>query len=139
MTFTPGCEKPRDSGRRPGQPNRDTLRLKELVDRLGCDPIEVLARVAMGDAVGLGLLPVGSPAADAQLALPISLRVKAASELAGYIWPKRKALEVSMDEVPTGGVMVVPASMTIDEWSRKFGPIRTLNGHGQTDSTELTN
>jgi hypothetical protein len=50
-----------------------------------------------------------------------SLRFQAFKELAQYIYPKRKAIEVSGDEggpVQTYGVLVVPGMMDREEWER---------------------
>jgi hypothetical protein len=118
MTFTPGISKVPNSGRKPGTPNRETTLVQELVDELGCNPLEILARVAMGDALGLGLVTENDHPSAAREALPIALRVKAASEIAGYLVPKRKAIEHSGHiEERQGGVLLVPAPMSMDEWT----------------------
>lgn len=62
-------------GRRKGTPNKSTLAVQEMLDKLGCDPIEVMAKIAMNRKN------------------PPELRGKMASELAKYIHPQRKAVE----------------------------------------------
>lgn len=63
-------------GRTRGTPNRRTNDIQSLLERLGCDPIEGMARIAM----------------DPQNSIEVRARMYA--ELAGYIAPKRKALQV---------------------------------------------
>ena len=62
-------------GRRAGTPNKVTIEVITKLNALGCDPIESMARIAMDDAN------------------PPELRGKMFAELAGYIAPKRKAIE----------------------------------------------
>jgi hypothetical protein len=64
-------------GRVAGTPNRKTQEVGELLESLGCNPIEGMARIAMNEA--------HSP----------ELRGRMYAELAQYIAPKRKAVEVS--------------------------------------------
>lgn len=66
-------------GRIRGTPNRRTQDIQSLLSRLGCDPIEGMARIAMD--------PLN----------PIEVRAKMYAELAGYIAPKRKAVQVDGD------------------------------------------
>lgn len=92
-------------GRAKGTPNKSTQSLMEKCERLGCDPFEILLRFAMGDWKGLGY--------EAQQALkqvteggehiyedviPPELRQKSAKEASEYLYPKRKAVEISGDE-----------------------------------------
>ncbi len=69
-------------GRMRGTPNRRTLEVIERLDLLGCDPLEGMARIAM-DAAN-----------------PIELRGRMFAELASYVYPKRRAVEVKGDEGP---------------------------------------
>ncbi len=64
-------------GRQAGTPNRRTLEVQDKLEALGCDPITGMAQLAM------------DPATD----MPIRARLYA--ELAQYIAPKRKAIEMS--------------------------------------------
>ena len=80
---------PRDvgAGRKKGTPNKSTQTLMEKCEALGCDPFEILIRFALG---GVGL----------DLDEPVSndLRQKSAKDAAEYLYPKRKAVELSADE-----------------------------------------
>ena len=62
-------------GRQCGTPNRKTHELVEKLDKLGCDPIVGLARIA--------LAPETTP----------ELKVRCYAELAQYVHAKRKAVE----------------------------------------------
>jgi hypothetical protein len=65
------------SGRRAGTPNKRTVELTDKLAALGCDPIEGMARLAMDENN------------------PPELRGRMLAELAGYLYPKRKAIEVT--------------------------------------------
>jgi hypothetical protein len=73
-------QKPVGSGRKTGTPNRRTKTIEDKLAALGCDPIEAMARLAMDDNE------------------PSTLRFAALKELAQYVAPKRKAVEVSSAE-----------------------------------------
>jgi len=62
-------------GRQKGTPNKPGQQVAELLESLGCDPIEGMARIAMD--------PSHSP----------ELRGKMYSDLARYVYPQRKAIE----------------------------------------------
>lgn len=62
-------------GRVKGTPNRMTKDVMEMLQSLGCNPIEGMARIAMD--------PNNTP----------ELRGKMCAELAQYVYPKRKSLE----------------------------------------------
>ena len=67
-------------GRVAGTPNKRTVELASRLDALGCDPIEGMARLAMDEAN------------------PPELRGRMYAELAGYVYPKRKAIEHSAED-----------------------------------------
>ena len=69
-------------GRQAGTPNKRTTELSERLEALGCDPIEGMAQIAMDQAN------------------PPELRGRMYAELAGYLFPKRKATEIKLDERP---------------------------------------
>ena len=64
-------------GRTIGAPNKRTLEAMQKLDELGCDPIEGMARIAMDETNS------------------IELRSKMLAELAPYIYPKRKTMDIS--------------------------------------------
>ena len=70
-------------GRQKGTPNRRTADVAERLEAMGCDPIEGMAKLAMDEAI--------EPA----------LRGRLFGELAQYIYPKRKALEYSIEPSAT--------------------------------------
>ena len=63
-------------GRTRGTPNRRTQDIQSLLASMGCDPIEGMARIAMDPKH------------------PVEVRARMYAELAGYIAPKRKAIQV---------------------------------------------
>lgn len=66
----------KSGGRAKGTPNKRTTEVSELLHALKCDPVEGMARIAMDEA--------HAP----------ELRGRMYAELAGYLFPKRKALEI---------------------------------------------
>jgi hypothetical protein len=66
-------------GREKGTPNKRTQEVIERLAALRCDPIEGMARIAMDETN------------------PPELRGRMLAELAGYCYPKRKAVELSGD------------------------------------------
>ena len=70
-------------GRIKGTPNKRTSELVERLEALGCDPIEGMARIALDSS--------NSP----------ELRGRMFAELAGYLYPKRRAVEVKSDDGPS--------------------------------------
>ncbi len=77
-----GLGKVPGSGRQPGTPNKRTAEVRELLLSLKCDPITGMARIAMNAKN------------------PAELRGKMYSELAQYMWPKRRAIEHTGDPAP---------------------------------------
>lgn len=85
--------------------NRHTV--MELCQKLNCNPLEILARFANGDSEGLGLevKEGGKPVKDKdgnQLYhdVPLKMRLTSAIELAGYMLPKLRSVEVTSEENP---------------------------------------
>jgi len=71
---------PKTGGRRKGTLNRNTLSIKEKLDGIGCDPVMELAEIAMDSKN------------------PIEIRVGCLSEIASYVYPKRRPVDISSDE-----------------------------------------
>ncbi len=67
-------------GRVKGTPNKRTLDVVLRLENIGCDPIEGMAKLAMDST--------NSP----------ELRGRMYSELAQYIYPKRRAAELNFDD-----------------------------------------
>jgi|SRR5580693_2354150 len=77
MPFKKGTPKPERSGRSKGTPNKITSDLRALLDELGCNPIEGMARIAVNPKI------------------EIAIRLRANAELAKYLHPQLKAIEHS--------------------------------------------
>lgn len=75
-------------GRAKGTPNRRTLEVALRLENIGCDPIEGMAKLAMDTNC--------SP----------ELRGKMYSELAQYLYPKRRATELNIEDQDSGALQV---------------------------------
>ena len=93
-------------GRVAGTPNKRTIEVMERLEALGCDPIEGMAKIAMDEAN------------------PPELRGRMFAELAGYVAPKRKAVEHSAEDgsasiavswMNRDDVRCLPASELVDQ------------------------
>ena len=67
-------------GRKAGTPNRKSREISELLESLGHNPIEAMVHIATDPEASL------------------ELRGRMNSELAPYVYPKRKAVEVAGDQ-----------------------------------------
>jgi hypothetical protein len=82
-----GCK---TGGRVAGTPNRQTKEIGELLESLGCDPVQGMAEIAMNPQASL------------------ELRGRMYAELTQYVYPKRKA--IAMEHSGAGGhagVMII--------------------------------
>jgi hypothetical protein len=59
--------------------------VQETLDRLGCSPLEVLAAIALDDQQKLNI----------NESVGVTARLKAASTLAEYLYPRRRAVEAT--------------------------------------------
>src|SRR5262249_52745209 len=66
-------------GRQAGTPNKATVELQQKLAALGCDPIIEMATIAENPAHA------------------VEIRLRAYSEIAQYVYPKRRAVEVGGD------------------------------------------
>lgn len=87
------------SGRAPGTPNKNTIDLQRLSEEMGIHPFKILLHFAAGDWKALGYqresyVEYGKDYDNEVLYIQPEVRVKAASEAAQYLYPKRKAIEV---------------------------------------------
>lgn len=81
-------------GRKKGTPNKATQDVITLLESLKCDPIEKLARICNGEKIKCGFTTlVGYQ--EIEVRPTLEQQYKAAAELAQYIAPKRKAVELS--------------------------------------------
>ncbi len=67
-------------GRVAGTPNKRTQDLQDRLEALGVDPVNGLAAIATDESA------------------PLELRARVQMELMAYLYPKRKALDVSSSE-----------------------------------------
>ena len=77
-------------GRQKGTPNKTTQDIQAKLDALGCDPITGMAEIA----------------AEARTAGDFNLADQMYKELAQYVAPKRKAIEVQGDVTMGGGLTI---------------------------------
>ena len=117
----------RRGGRVKGTPNKATQDVQAKLAAIGCDPFEGMAKLASGEVPCLmcresGHLPSGDPCpkclGTGAEVVPVEVRGRMHSELAQYVAPKRKAVEMSG---PNGGAVQVedvsrPPRQTRDTW-----------------------
>lgn len=77
-------------GRTKGTPNKNTSDIQAKLDALGCDPIQGMAEIA----------------AEARRNGDLNLAGTMYKELAQYVAPKRKAVEVQGDVTLGGGLSI---------------------------------
>jgi len=100
MAFNKGQSKVAGSGRKKGTINKKSQALADRAAELGIDPFEILLFYAAGDYEKLGCSefvvktsPDGSTWEEE--AIPHQLRQKSAKDVAEYIHPKLKSVEIS--------------------------------------------
>lgn len=103
MAYPKGQKRPEGAGRKKGTPNKATLPLKEMAQKLGVDPFEILLRFAAEDWKGLGydartkISYSGAGIEFEEFIIKPELRGKCAAEACQYIHAKRKAIETTVD------------------------------------------
>lgn len=96
-------------GRKKGTPNKRTQEIQDRLAELNCDPVEGMAKLAMD--------PENSP----------ELRGRMYSELAQYVYPKRKAIEHSGDVSAQSYVARMPSQTdSAEEWQAAYAPTSQL-------------
>lgn len=96
--------RPKTGGRQKGTPNKRTQNVIDKLAALKCDPIEAMARIAK----------------DAEKAGDLNVASQMYKELAQYIAPKRKAIEMTA-EVETTKRVISSEIPTETEWAEKYG------------------
>lgn len=100
--------KTRPCGRQKGTPNKRTTELAQKAEELNIDPFEVILLYAKRDWKALGFTsPTVTKASKNGTyevdTISAEMQLSAASEAAQYLYPKRKATEISGDpENPIG-------------------------------------
>ncbi len=77
MPFVKGMKKVAGSGRKVGTPCKLASDVRARLQELGCDPIEGMAKLAMDEKT------------------PVAIAQRCHAELAQYVYPKRRAVEIS--------------------------------------------
>ena len=106
----PGGDRP-GAGRPRGSRNKRTEDIEEMLERLGCNPLEVLAMIAINDKGGLG----------EEKDIAIALRQKAASDLMPYIAPKLRSSQVEVTGSTEDQRLVVQARPELAAKLQKAG------------------
>lgn len=92
---------PKTGGRQKGTPNKDVLGLEERAKALGVDVFEVLVHFVSGNYKALGydneIFVIETAKGEHKLGYVITpdMRLKASTELMKYIYPQKKAMELS--------------------------------------------
>lgn len=108
----------RRGGRIKGIPNVKTRRLEEIAERLGVCPFEVLCLFAKGDYLALGykeekyVASVSQNGETIKYTIDPTVRAKCAAEAANYLYPKRKAIEISGND---GAPIEARVSLTLED------------------------
>ena len=101
---------PKTGGRQRGTPNRSTTLLREKLAALGCDPAEDLVKIAN------------------DLKCPAVLKTNIYSTLLPYVYPKRSAVDDSVEERESGKTV---------EWALDMArEILRIYGAGATEQKE---
>ena len=115
--------RPKTGGRKPGTPNKRTAEITAKLAELRCDPVAGMARIAMAevpcptcagrkkakfskdsggkwqhDPLNGELLKCLACYGTGKGRVSLELQGKMCAELAGYLYPKRKAVEVAPSE-----------------------------------------
>jgi hypothetical protein len=96
MAYPKGSPRPIGSGRKKGTPNKRTLMVNELMDKVGVDPLEIMLRIAAGDWKGLGydnetyVLENAQGGTKIGYTITPEMRLSAAKEAAQYLYCKKK-------------------------------------------------
>ena len=98
MPFKPGHKK--FGGKAKGCKNKITQDVVGLLDSLGCNPLEGLARIAENEKH------------------PIEVRTKCLAELAQYLHPKRRAVEISGPSGDPIAINVSPVESLVSRITR---------------------
>lgn len=110
MSWPKGKPRPENAGRKKGTPNKKTQAIQDILDRMGCNVFEGMAKIAMGripcgTCHGKGKTPVKAldgthydrvcESCYGSLLEKVTPQTRANmyAELAQYIAPKRKAIE----------------------------------------------
>lgn len=98
MGFEKGKPRPENAGRKAGTPNKRTFDARQLVERMGFDPLEFLVHTAKADWEALGyqkgfVTKVNMGIEYEEDIISYEQRLDAAKTIAKYIYPQLKSIE----------------------------------------------
>lgn len=111
-------------GRKKGTPNKVNRTLAEKAAELGCDPFEILCHFAMNNFRALGYSRKDS--------IDPKLRKSAAADAAEYLYPKRRAIEMTGQD---GSPIQMYMAMTEEERAARKRALETLLNPGGSSLT----
>ena len=118
MPFEKGKPRHPNAGRKKGTPNKDSLPLEQKAAELGVDPFTILLHFAGGHWEQLGYKEkcttkwTGSGIEYEEDVITPAMRLTASKEAAQYLYPKKKAIELSNDD--TQGFKII-----VEDYSKK--------------------
>lgn len=131
MAWPKGKTKSKTGGRKAGTPNKRTLALIERAEAIGIDPFDVLLYIAAGDWRKLGYkkgtVKAGQFGSYETDLITLRDRMAAAAEACQYVYPKRKAIELTG---AGGGPLDVYLRMTPEERAAKRADLEKRLGKG---------
>ncbi len=82
-------------GRKAGTPNKKTQLVEEILNTIGCNPLENLARIANGESMRslISLNKDNGEYVVDDVPPTLEQRLTANKELCQYLYPKRKAID----------------------------------------------
>lgn len=125
-----GCEKHPNTGRKKGGLNKRTEEARALAERLGFNPLELLAHFAMGNWEALGYPGPTKTIVTAEGSFEVdrideALRQKSAKDAIPFIYPQLKSVEVAGDANSFQSFAQMIAALVKEE-----------SGKAQTEDTE---
>lgn len=106
MAYPKGAKRPEGAGRKKGTPNRKTQELLAKCEASGVDPFDVLLLICKGIEE---MIVKDDKGKEKRISIPVKTenRLAAAKELCQYLYPKRKAIELTSEEDKAINVTIV--------------------------------
>lgn len=102
------------AGRKKGSLNKRKQEIQELLDDMDCDPIEGMARIALEAEATASSAESFQERKDS-----LTLAGNMYKELAQYVAPKRRAVEMKAEVTEKQFVVSAEPEMSTDEWLQK--------------------
>jgi hypothetical protein len=121
MAFKKGQPRPENAGRKKGSVNKKTHDARELAERLGVDPLEILFHFASRNWKALGynseymtkVLKDGGTL-EVERITP-EMRLNAAKEAVRYVYPQTKAVELKNGTEDAEGFKIILEDYTSEK------------------------